>query len=256
MYECLSDCDGMMARTEQLVGAAYRAVNGVDQADADMVVNYQGEQIDLCPPFRRESMRSVVKEVTGIDFSVFEDKEGGAGDVEGARIAARSAQGLSSTALKALSALQTVREIMHCLFEDLCEGTLRQPTFVLEHPIETSPLSKPHRDLRGYAERFELYITGREIANAFSELTDPVDQRERFERQVAERNRHRVDGGGRDDDGGGGDDVGVDEDFIEALEAGLPPTGGLGIGIDRLVMLLTDSPSIKDVIAFPLLRKE
>lgn len=251
MYECLSDCDGMMIRTEQLIGAAYRAVN--ENSQNDMVVEYQKEQINLSPPFRRESMRNIVKDVTGIDFSVFEDGGCGPGDVEGARIAASSAKDLSANAKNTLISLGTVREIMQCLFEDLCEDSLRQPTFVLEHPVETSPLSKRHRSQPGYAERFELYITGREIANAFSELTDPVDQRNRFERQVAEKAKCASSGDGMED---GCDDARVDEDFLEALESGLPPTGGLGIGIDRLVMLLTNSPSIKDVIAFPLLRKD
>ena len=225
VYQAYSDYIGMMELTEQMVSAVCQEVCGTT------TITYQGTEIDLAPPWRRATMHDLVQEATGLDFTSFSSREAAA--------AAMTAQGLHAPELA-----DSVGRLLNEAFEQAVETTLIQPTFVTDYPVEISPLARPHRSKPGLVERFELFIVGREHANAFSELTDPVDQRQRLEAQQERRAAGDLEA------------QGLDEDFVTALEVGMPPTGGLGIGIDRLVMLLTDSPSIRDVIAFPLLKPE
>ncbi len=225
IYQAYADYTDMMELTEQLIAHVCAQVCGGTR------IHYQGTEIDLTPPWRRATMHELVQDATGLDFSRFGSRDEAA--------AAMAAQGLEVPALA-----DSVGRLLVEAFEQRVEADLIQPTFVLDYPVENSPLARAHRSKPGLVERFELFIVGRETANAFSELIDPVDQRRRLEAQQERK--------------AAGDDEAqsVDEDFLHALEVGMPPTGGLGIGIDRLVMLLTDSPSIRDVIAFPLLRPE
>ena len=225
VYQAYSDYLGMMELTEQMVSAVCQEVCGTT------TITYQGTAIDLAPPWRRATMHELVQDATGLDFNSFSSREEAA--------AAMTAKGLHAPELA-----DSVGRLLNEAFEQAVETTLIQPTFVTDYPVEISPLARPHRSKPGLVERFELFIVGREHANAFSELTDPVDQRKRLEAQQERKAAGDLEA------------QGLDEDFVTALEVGMPPTGGLGIGIDRLVMLLTDSPSIRDVIAFPLLRPE
>jgi lysyl-tRNA synthetase class 2 len=225
VYQAYSDYLGMMELTEQMISAVCQEVCG------SQTITYQGTEINLTPPWRRATMHELVQGATGLDFHAFSTREEAA--------AAMEAKGLHVPALA-----DSVGRLLNEAFEQAVESTLIQPTFVMDYPLEISPLARPHRSKPGLVERFELFIVGREHANAFSELTDPVDQRQRLETQQERKAAGDLEA------------QGLDEDFVNALEVGMPPTGGLGIGIDRLVMLLTDSPSIRDVIAFPLLRPE
>ncbi|TVU10704.1 hypothetical protein EJB05_44248 [Eragrostis curvula] len=245
MYEAYSDYESMMNMAEEIVTRCATATQG------KLKIDYQGTEISLERPWRRETMHSLVKEATGIDFSSFGK------DVEAAKNAVR---GLLSNDTS-LQACSSVGHVLNEVFETLVESTLVQPTFVLDYPVEISPLAKPHRSDAGLTERFELFICGREIGNAFSELTDPIDQRSRFENQIKQHDAKRATmaKGVKSAEGQGDEDdysyeVALDEDFLTSLEYGMPPASGMGLGIDRLVMLLTNSASIRDVIAFPVLK--
>lgn len=223
VYQAYADYHDMMTLTENLIVSAAKEV--LDH----LQVTYQGKTVDLTPPWRRATMHELVQEQTGLDFNqftTFEEAVAAAQDV----------------GIEVPEGCASIGKLLNEAFEQKVEEVLIQPTFILDFPIEISPLAKPHRSKPGLVERFELFIVGRELANSFSELTDPVDQRQRLELQAQMKAAGDLEAHG------------VDEDFLAALEYGMPPTGGLGIGIDRLVMLLTDSASIRDVIAFPLLK--
>jgi lysyl-tRNA synthetase class 2 len=198
-YQAYADYEDVMQLVEDLVVISAMA------AGRELQTTYQGENVNLAPPFRRERMADLVLEHTG---------------------------------------RHAVGEELNDLFEEHVQPRLRQPTFVTDYPIEVSPLARPRDDDPRFVERFELIILGREYANAFTELTDPIDQRARFEAQAAMRASGNVEAHP------------MDEDFLRAMEYGLPPCGGLGMGIDRLVMLMTDQPSVRDVILFPVMKPE
>lgn len=223
LYQLFADYHDMMTLTESLIQYLAQTVLGTT------TVLYNGIEIDLSSPWPRKSMVDLVKEKTGVDFAQIHS-------TEDAREAAKKIGGIP------LKGKDSWGKVVEAVFAEKVESSLIQPIHVTEHPLDISPLAKVHRGDARLTERFESYINTWEVANAFSELTDPIDQRKRFEDQVAERE--------------GGDDEAhlMDADFVTALEHGLPPTGGLGIGIDRLVMILTNASSIRDVIAFPTMK--
>lgn len=223
LYQAYTDYYGMMDLTENMFRYVAQEVCGTT------LVPYAEEMIDLGKPFERLTMVDAVKKYAGVDFDEIPDTEAAKklADEKGIHYEARHVKG----------------DILNLFFEEFVEEHLIQPTFVMDHPVEISPLTKRKPDKPEYVERFELFIYGREMCNAYSELNDPIDQRERFKAQEAAL--------------AAGDEEAntTDEDFMNALEIGMPPTGGIGYGIDRLVMLLTNSPAIRDVLLFPTMRQ-
>lgn len=222
LYEAHADFHDIMSLTENMIAYIAQEVLGTT------VIDYQGYKVDLTPQWKRAHMVDLIREVTGVDFwQQMTDEEAHAIAKE---------HGIS------VEPTMKFGHIVNEFFEQKVEETLIQPTFVYGHPVEISPLARKNQEDPRFTDRFELFIVAREHANAFTELNDPIDQRERFLAQLVEREQ-------------GNDEAHMmDEDFIEALEIGMPPTGGLGIGIDRLVMLLTNAPSIRDVLLFPHMR--
>ncbi len=222
LYQAYVDYNDMMILLENMVSTVAQNVLGT------MKINYQGKDIDLTPPWDRKTMIGAIKEYTGVDFSE--------------KITVEEAKAEAKKMNIDASECDSWGKVLDLIFEEKVEPHLINPVHIIDYPRDISPLAKPHRDNPRLTERFETRVNGWEIANAFSELSDPIDQRSRFEQQMEAKAK------------GDEEAQSIDEDYINALEYGMPPTGGLGLGIDRLVMLLTDSPSIRDVIAFPTMR--
>ncbi|MGL4991955.1 MAG: lysine--tRNA ligase [Sarcina sp.] len=225
LYEAYADYNDMMEITENMVAQVCEDVNGTTK------VMYEDAEIDFKPPWKRVTMVDAVKEHAGIDFNNIASNE------EAQKIAKEHNLEFPKD-LKHV----TKGEVLNALFEEYAESKLMQPTFIIDYPVDNSPLTKKKRGNSDFTERFEGFVFGRELCNAYSELNDPIVQKERFDQQANQRDL--------------GDDEAymVDEEFMSALETGMPPTGGLGIGIDRLIMFLTNSSSIKDVILFPTMK--
>lgn len=222
LYQAYVDYEEMMRLTEELISYVAEKTLGSKK------INYQGREIDLTPPWKRMDMEEAIKEFVGVDFSTINSDE--------EAIAIAKAKGLE------IEPGMKRGHIISEMFEEFCEEHLIQPTFITGHPVEVSPLAKRNPDDPRKTNRFEAFINTWEIANAFSELNDPIDQRNRFEEQVRQK------------EAGDNEAHPMDTDFINAIEVGLPPTGGLGIGIDRMIILLTDQPSIRDVLLFPTMK--
>ncbi|MDP4089927.1 MAG: lysine--tRNA ligase [Bacillota bacterium] len=225
LYEAYADYNDMMEITENLSAYACQKVHGTTK------INYQGTEIDFTPPWRRLTMVDAVKEYAGVNFEDIKSDEE-------AQAIAREKHLEFKKEIKDC----TKADVLNALFEEYAEEHMIQPTFIMDYPVEISPLTKKKRGNAAFTERFEGFIYGRELCNAYSELNDPIVQRDRFNQQAKEREL--------------GDDEAymIDEEFMSALETGMPPTGGLGIGIDRLIMFLTDSVSIRDVLLFPTMK--
>ncbi len=222
LYQAYTDYYGMMDLAEELFRTVAQNVLGTT------TISYDGVEIDLSKPFERLTMLEAVKKYSGVDFTQIHTEE--------------EAKAIAKEHHIAFEDRHKKGDIINLFFEEFVEENLVQPTFIMDHPVEISPLAKRKPEAPDFTERFELFITKREMANAFSELNDPIDQRGRFEAQEALK--------------AAGDEEAnsMDEDFLNALEYGMPPTGGIGIGIDRLVMLLTDSAAIRDVLLFPTMK--
>ena len=222
LYQAYTDYYGMMDLTENMFRTVAKEVCGTTN------IPYAEEMIDLGKPFERITMVDAVKKYAGVDFNEIKTTE--------------EAKAIATEKHVEFEERHTKGDILNLFFEEFVEEHLIQPTFVMDHPVEISPLTKRKPENPDYVERFELFIYGREMCNAYSELNDPIDQRERFAAQEAafaagdEEANH------------------TDEDFLNALSIGMPPTGGIGYGIDRLVMLLTNSPAIRDVLLFPTMK--
>lgn len=222
VYEAYNDYKGMMELTENLISTVAMETLGTNK------IMYQGQEIDLTPPWNRLSMIEAVKKYSGVDFDEIKTDAEAKAAAQEKKVHVKD--GMSRG------------EILNLMFEEFVEANLVQPTFIYDYPVEVSPLTKRKPDCPELTERFEFFITGREMGNAYSELNDPIDQKERFVNQVKKR------------DSGDEEANMMDEDYVTALEYGLPPTGGLGIGVDRLIILLTDSASIRDVLLFPTMK--
>ena len=224
LYQAYTDYYGMMELTESMFRYLAEKVCG------STTITYGDKEIDLGKPFRRLTMNDAIKEITGIDFDQVPDTEAAKklADEKGIEYEDRHVKG----------------DIVNLFFDEFCEDKMIQPTFIMDHPIEISPLTKKKPEDPTKVERFELYINGWEMCNAYSELNDPIDQRERFAAQDALA------------DAGDDEAQHTDEDFLHAMEIGMPPTGGIGYGIDRLTMLLTNSAAIRDVLLFPTLKSQ
>jgi lysyl-tRNA synthetase class 2 len=224
LYQAYADYEDIMALTEQIVAHAAQVVLGTTK------ITYQGQEIDLTPPWNRMTMSEAIKKYADVDFAAVKTVEEARAIADKLGVKYEKKHGIGA--------------ILNSVFEEVAEKHLIQPTFIIGHPKEISPLAKSNKDNPEITDRFEAFIFSREIANGFSELNDPIDQKERFTNQVEQRES--------------GDDEAhmMDDDYVTALEFGMPPAGGLGIGIDRLVMFFTDNYSIRDVILFPHMRPQ